>query len=494
MALQKLRLASLKLFGRFPKTEEFEAKDKALREEYDEYNRFGQSKEYEHFLEIKNYVESGEPSRIKEELKLLKYPGSEEHLKELEYKRLSKDKALKNYFRVKESETLNQFKSVELSGKPLRFKELKEIVESPDYQRHRSEHKKNNSDEFQHELEYISLKKDRELKTYLKLQSWKPLKDYFELEDSDLLNNFLDLEKHISSQEFIERKAYLLSKDKFEQTDAYKKLSEYKELSKSEKIIWFLGLVNSTKFDEIKRWELTFVDDFSVKKLDAQKWIPRYFWGEAILNKSYSLAADHHFYSDGNNLEIENSTLKIVTKKEEAEGLAWDLRLGFVPKTFSYTSGIICTGQAFRQMYGRFEAKVRFTKAPGVYHAFWLVGDKMLPHIDVFRQNGKKGSTLQGSLFTQNGAGRKPISVKSTLGGFNFDSNFFILSIDWLPNKMIWKINGIPYLETDKNLPDFPAYLVISSGVVAETNDSLLPATLEVDWVKCWKEKELTQQ
>jgi hypothetical protein len=59
---------------------------------------------------------------------------------------------------------------------------------------------------------------------------------------------------------------------------------------------------------------------------------------------------------------------------------------------------------------------------------------------------------------------------------------------------MIWKINGIPYLETDKNLPDFPAYLVISSGVVAETNDSLLPATLEVDWVKCWKEKELTQQ
>ena len=52
MALQKLRLATLKLFGRFPKAEELEAKDKALREEYEEFKRFGKSNEYEQFLEI----------------------------------------------------------------------------------------------------------------------------------------------------------------------------------------------------------------------------------------------------------------------------------------------------------------------------------------------------------------------------------------------------------------------------------------------------------
>ncbi|PKP35203.1 MAG: hypothetical protein CVT98_10315, partial [Bacteroidetes bacterium HGW-Bacteroidetes-15] len=102
MALEKLRLATLKLFGRFPKTEEYEARDKALREEYDEYLRFGQSKEYEHFLDLKRYIESGEHLRIKEELRLLKFQGSQEQLKELDYKRLSKDKSIKNFFKVKD--------------------------------------------------------------------------------------------------------------------------------------------------------------------------------------------------------------------------------------------------------------------------------------------------------------------------------------------------------------------------------------------------------
>lgn len=489
MALEKFRLATLKLFGKFPKTEEYEAKDKALREEYQEYLQFGQSKEYEHFQDLKKYIDSGEHLRVKEELRLLVYKGSQEELKELEYKRLTKNKAIKNYFKVKDSDSLKEFQSIELSGKPSRFTELKQIVESPDYQRHKAEHKKNNSDDYQHELEYKSLKKDSELKRYFKLKSWKPLIDFFELEGSDTIKSYLELETMISSQEFIDRKAYLLSKDKFEHTEEFKKFSEYQELNKSEKIMWYNSLLNTTKFDDIKRWELTFEDDFDSKKLDESKWIPRYFWGETILNKSYSLAADHHYYPDGKNIEIENSILTIKTQRESAEGLAWDLKLGFVPKSFDYTSGIICSGQTFRQKFGRFEAKVRFKKAPGVYHAFWLVGDKMLPHIDVFRQNPKSGSA-QGSIFTQNGEAKKPLSVKSSIGGFDYGSSFFILSIDWLPNKIVWKINGIPYLETDKNLPDFPAYLVFSSGVVNQTNDSVLPATLEVDWVRCWREKE----
>ncbi len=490
MALQKLRLATLKLFGRFPKAEELEAKDKALREEYEEFKRFGKSNEYEQFLELKKYVESGEPQRIKEELRLLKYQHSQEQLNEHEFKQLSKDKALKNYLKVQDSDTLNQFKSIELSGKPVRYKELKQIVESPDYVRHRNEHKRNNSDEYQKEIEYNTLKHDSELKKYLKLKNSKPFKDYFELEGSDKVKRFFELEKYLSTEEFKTKKQYLLSKNKFEQSEAYKKFTEYNSLNKSQKIVWFKSLENSTSFDEIKRWELSFSEDFSDKKLDTKKWITRYFWGEALLNKSYSLAADRHSYTDDKNIEINNSILKISTRKENAEGLAWDIRYGFVPKEFEFTSGMISTGQSFRQLYGRFEAKIRFTKAPGIYHAFWLVGDKMLPHIDVFRLNGKNNPVVQGSLFTENGAGKNPNAVKSTVGSFDFGSSFFILSIDWSPTKIVWKINGIPYLETNKNLPDAPAYLVISSGVVGQTNDSMLPVTFEVDWIKCWKEVE----
>ncbi|MDD2197363.1 MAG: glycoside hydrolase family 16 protein [Bacteroidales bacterium] len=487
MALHKFRLAAQKTFGRFPKTEELEAKDNALRKEYDDFLTFGESKDYTHYLELKNYVDSGEPKRVKKELELLKYPGSQEQFKELELKRLSKDKALKNYLKVKDSADLSFTNDVELSGKPVRHKELKQFVESPDYLVQRKSHKKNDSEEYKKELIYKQLKKNPDLKRYFKLINSTPFKDYSNLKGSDKVTSFNELKEFIHSQEFVNRKTYLLSKRKFEQSKEYKKVQEYEELKKSERIVWYKSLKGSTKFDEIKRWELIFADNFEEKSLDKNKWITRYYWGEALLNKSYSLAADNHYYTDGKNIELNNGILKIITKKEEVEGLAWDLKLGFIPKKFEYTSGLISTGQSFRQKHGRFEAKVRFTDTPGVYHAFWLVGDKMLPHIDIFRKNSKNTFT-QGSMYTPKDGGSKPLILKTKLGGFNFSSNFFILSIDWDAKSIVWKINGVPYMETTQNLPSMPAYLVFSSGVVNGVTPTTLPASLEIDWVKCWKE------
>ncbi|MDX9846912.1 MAG: glycoside hydrolase family 16 protein [Tenuifilaceae bacterium] len=492
MASQTLRLTALKLFGRFPKTEEVENKDRALREEYAEYLRFGQSEEYAHYLALKEYVESGEPLKVKNELNVLRFPNSEEHRKEIEFSKLKKNGSIRNYLRIKDSDILNQYKSIELSGKPTRYEELKQEVNTPEYRNNRKEHKKNNSNEYQHELEFHKLRVDADVKKYFKLKSWKPLKDYFELEGSDTVEQYYELEKYISSTEFIERKTYLLSKNKFEQTEAYQKLTEYNTLNKSEKIKWFLSLNNSKKFDEIKRWELTFSDDFEGNSLNTQTWLTRYFWGEALIHNSYSLAGDLHSNTNGKNIEVSNSIFKITTRKQQAEGIAWDGKYGFFPKTFEYTSGLVNTGQAFRQKYGRFEAKLKFTMMPNIYHAFWLVGDKMLPHIDVVRQNGKSKVKVQGSIFGVDGQSSKTRSIKSALNGFDFKNNFFILGIDWSPNKMVWTINGIPYMETNRYLPDSPAYLVFSSGVTAKANDDQLPATLEVDWVKCWKDTTTT--
>lgn len=492
MALLKFRLITRKAFGQFPKTEEVEAKDKVLRAEYEDFLSFGQSAEYNHYTELKKFAQSGEPERVQSELKQLKYSGSEEQLKELEFKRLSKDKELKNYFAINNSEDLRIIRNIELSGKPAHFKELDQLVKSSEYQSKRAYHKKDNSDEYQKELTLKELKKDVELKQYLKAMNKRVFKDYFKLEGSDKVNSYNTLKEYVQSQEFIERKAYLQSNKKFEQSEVYVKLQEYNAIKKSERIVWYESLIGSTKFDELKRWDLVFFDDFESSKLDKAKWMTRYFWGEALLKKSYSLAADKHYYTDEQNLSFENSLLKISTRQEQAEGLAWDLKIGFIPKKFDYTSGLISTGETFRQQFGRFEAKVRFSNTPGVYHAFWLVGDSMLPHLDVFRKNAKNTST-QGSIFWPKQSGSKPLVIKSQLGGFNFDSNFFILSVDWTPTKMVWKINGIPYMEDTKHFPKAPMYMVFSSGVTVGNAPISLPATLEIDWVKCWKEKNTAE-
>ncbi|HOP03998.1 MAG TPA: glycoside hydrolase family 16 protein [Tenuifilaceae bacterium] len=489
MALLKLRLSVLKLVGRFPNTETLEAQDKALREEFEEFNHFSQSNELNHFLSLQEFVKSGEPDKVKNELNALKYAGSQEHQKEQEFTKLSKDKTLINYFKVKNSSKLELFRNVELSGKPTRFIELQQVVESSEYKNNRRQHKKENSDEYQHEIEFKKLKADSELKQYFKLKKWKPLNDYFSIESSEILPKYEELKSYIESAEFKARKEYLLSKSKFEKSDAYQKLQEFKNLEKSEKIVWFFHCQKSNKFDDIKRWKLTFEENFDTKKLDSSKWITRYFWGEALLNKSYSLAADHHWYTDESNFEITNSTLKIITKQEATEGIAWDFKYGFVPKSFNYTSGLISTGQSFRQKEGRFEAKIKLTSTKGIYHAFWLVGDKTIPEIDILRQKGDNSSSFQGAYFWMNGEGKTKKSITS-VGGLNLKNNFFILSIDWDANSIVWKINGIPYKEEKNNLPDSPLYVVISSGVNSQPNDANLPVTLEVDWVRCWKNEE----
>lgn len=490
MALLKLQLSVRKLIGRFPKTEVIETTDKNLREELEEFNRFGQSDELKHYISLKEFVNSGEPEKVKAELKQLIYKGSDEHQKEDEFLKLSKSKPIINYFKVKDSETLEQFRSIELSGKPTRFAELREIVESIDYKSQRKQHKKENSDEYQKEVEYKKLKSDSELKRYFKLKKWQPLIDFFELENSDRITQYNELKAYVETEDFKQRKVYLLSKDKYEKSDTFSKVQEFKSLEKSEKIKWFFACQKSTKFDEIKRWSLTFSDEFSSSKLDSAKWITRYFWGEALLNKSYSLAADHHWYTDGKNLEINNGVLKIITKREAAEGMAWDFKYGFVPKKFDYTSGLISTGQSFRQKQGRFEAKIKLTGNQGVYHAFWLVGDKTIPEIDILRQKGESSSSFQGAYFWLNGENGKAKKSTTNLGGFNLKSDFYIFSIDWDEHRILWKINGIPYKETSNNLPDTPLYVVFSSGVNSQAKDELLPSTMEVDWVRCWEENK----
>lgn len=489
MALN-LRLATLKLFGRIPKTEEFEKRESALHEEYNELLRFAESKEYKNYLALKDFVESGEPQKTKQELALVKYSNSEEEKREAELIRLKKNKEVKNYLKVKNSDTPDFINSIEQSGKPSRYEELKQFVNSAEYRSQQKEHKKSNSDDYKKELEYKTLQKDSELKKYFKLKSWKPYLDFQKLEGTDTIRRYYELEEYIASNEFIERKKYLLSKGKFEQTEAYQKLVEFQNLEKSQKIVWFHKTQKSKKFDDIKRWELTFADEFNDKKLDTGKWLTRYFWGEALAQKSYSLAGDKHAYTDGANAEISNSTLKILTKKESADSLSWDKRFGFVPKSFDYTSGIINTGQSFRQLYGKFEAKVKFTMAPNLFHAFWLVGDSMLPHIDIFRQNGAKKPSVQGSLFWQNDNG-KINSFKAPLSGFNFTNGYYIMSVEWAPGKLTWKINGVTYAETTTNIPSAPAYLVFSSGVNGDMADPHLPAEMRIDWVRCWRNTEL---
>jgi beta-glucanase (GH16 family) len=291
------------------------------------------------------------------------------------------------------------------------------------------------------------------------------------------------LEAYINSDEFKKVFDYMAlpGKQKYELSDEYRLEQEYLTLKKSEKIKWFFKV----KFKELKAWNKTFEDDFTESKLDGKKWITRYFWGEEILKDSYSLAQDKHFVTDGKNIEIKDSVLTIITRQEEVVGKAWDPLLGFYPKDFSYTSGLISTGKSFRQKYGRIKAKIRLNNPGKVSHAFWMVGNQILPEVDIFKSDNSKLllSNISGNITSTGGVNRRT----SKIGGGKLAHDFFIYSLEWTPEKLVWKVNDLEVASVTEAVPQDPLFLVLSSGIFKDQVNGSIPARMDIDWIRVYE-------
>ena len=96
------------------------------------------------------------------------------------------------------------------------------------------------------------------------------------------------------------------------------------------------------------------------------------------------------YITEGNNVELSNGALKIVTRQEKATGKSWDPERGFFPREFDYTSGLINTGKSFRQQHGRFAAKIKLTGGQAASHAVSLMSNLIIPQIDIFKYDDGK--------------------------------------------------------------------------------------------------------
>jgi beta-glucanase (GH16 family) len=202
-----------------------------------------------------------------------------------------------------------------------------------------------------------------------------------------------------------------------------------------------------------------------------------------LLHDSYALPGEKHLFTDGKNLEMNGSTVKIVTKNEKVNGKEWNPAIGFYPKDFDYSSGIISTGSSFRTKYGRIEAKIKLQSSQDVFHAFWLGGETMLPQIDIFKCYNNKlfMSSFWGNPAEANGVHNDTASIKAS----KFAGNYFIYSLEWSPEKIVWKINDLEVKTQTSNIPSDPLYIVLNSGVVGDQPG--IPVKLEIDWVRCYQ-------
>lgn len=478
------------LFGFVPKTADYEAKQTSLRQEYKELKAFSKSKELDEYFKLEKEVTSPEFARRKKEIVSRKYSDTSEYAKERKYLKLNKKREIKRYYSIRDSVELKDFIEFDKSYDVKHYHTLEKYIHSDEFMSQRKKlgkKKFKETETYEKYLEFQSLKKSERFREYFRFKSSKDYVNFTLLIGSEMITAFEDLEHYIKSDEFRNVKEYMLLSPakKLELSDEYKLEQRYRELKNSEKIQWYLKVKDSNKFDEIKSWQLTFEEDFDADKLDGKKWLARYFWGEVLLNDSYSLDHEKQYMNHDKNLEIAGSTLKIITKREKVNGKVWNPGLGFYRRDFEYTSGIINTGSSFRQQYGLFEAKIRFNKGYPVNHACWLVSDMLLPHIDVV----KAAKKVSMGNYWGSSSGKGQVSKNETKVSLNrYSSDFFVFSLEWSENQLKWKINGINVNTVREGIPKAPMYINISSSLYTDVRNSVLPAQFEVDWIRCYKQ------
>jgi beta-glucanase (GH16 family) len=400
------------------------------------------------------------------------FKDTDEYRKFVEYKALKADPEIKSFLKSKEKEKTNKSRTV------LRYEELDILMKSSEFLA-----KKNmkpitfkDTEEYKKLLEYKRLKGSLEIKEFYKFKSSKEYANYLNTVGSTRLSRFNELKEYVASSEFKEKKNYLLDKKRFEKTEMFKEFQEYDKLKKSDDIIWYFKIKDSNKFNVLKSRELTFSDEFDTEKLDTKKWLTNYYWGEKLLKDRYSVESDLQAYTEKENFELLNSVLKINTKPQKVTGKVWSEGHGFSTKEFSYTSGLINSGNSFRQKYGVFTAKIKLGD-PNTKSAFWMLADKITPHIDICR-------TSKGKIWFDYFSSKE--NRAKTKIGSRYSNDFFIYTLEWTSDKLVWKINDTMVFSQTSDVPQEPMYILLAGGLDKPINGI---TSMEIDWVRVYQTK-----
>jgi hypothetical protein len=470
-------MASLRLLlGMIPSTAKIEQEEKALNDEFAKLKSFSGSDKLAEYEKLDKLVTSSDFVRKKKEIESLQYKSSEEYSREKEFLSMQKSKDIVLYFRTSAGDSLKKYKALEGSDRIKSYEALANEVNSLEFREKAKAKNFRETDDSKKLDEYKRLKDSTEIKDFYKFGKSKELANFRNIDGSTRLSRYNELKDYVATSEFKKQKEYLLDKKRFEKNEMFKQLQEYNKLKNDPDIIWYFKVKDSNKFDVLKNRDLTFSDEFDGEKLDTGKWLTNYYWGDKLLKGRYSVEDDLQAFTEKENFELRNSILKIHIKPQKIAGTAWTATKGFVKKDFSYTSGIINSAGSFRQKYGIFTAKIRLGD-PNTKNAFWMLTDKITPHVDICRTSKGK---VWFDYFSGNG-----VNPKTSLGS-KYSGDFYIYTLEWTPDKLVWKINNTEVLTQTAKVPQEPMYVVLA-GLLDKPISGM--TSMEIDWIRVYQPK-----
>lgn len=173
---------------------------------------------------------------------------------------------------------------------------------------------------------------------------------------------------------------------------------------------------------------------------------------------------------------------------------------------YNFTSARVKTQGLFSQQYGRFEARLKTPYGPGLWPAFWMLGDNIdavgwpqCGEIDIMELRGQEPHIIHGTIHGPGYSGGNPVSKSYTLTNARFDTDYYIYAIEWDENQIDFFVNNFLYQRiTREDVPgewvyDQPFFLILNVAVGGNyvgfpTEETPFPQTMVIDYVKVFQE------
>jgi hypothetical protein len=407
-----------------------------------------------------------------------------------EFRKLKNDPDIRAYFRFEASKDLKYYREMAGSHLLSRYSELVILTGTEEFRNKvaylKDAKKLEKSESWKKWLRFRELGAHDDVRFYLRYEKSSLHKNYLDIKDSHQLKRFLELKELCASEEFLKRKAYLEDSRKWEKTPEFARFQHFQSLKKDPGIVMFHKYENSDAFDFLKKWEITFEDDFNGKQLDAGKWTPNNYWADRLLGDNFSHAGDLQAYTGGKNSVVSQGILSLQVRKEKASGKRWVPAQGFIPENFEYTSDTLSTIRNFWQQGGIFEAKIKFNPVREVVQSFHLLGEAVSPQITLM-ESGPRSRTGLISYKDGEKPGFSGIDLKNLKKG-----KFHIFRLEWDGTLLTWKINDASVFSSSVGGLNQTVHLNLASLVIKEIEPSKLPVAFEVDWIRCYRKKPRT--
>lgn len=192
-------------------------------------------------------------------------------------------------------------------------------------------------------------------------------------------------------------------------------------------------LANSTE------QKLIFWDDFSLGQLDRSKWNVR------------TTGVTHN---NEQQAYVDSSETLYVLPEQAVPGAtngALVIHPRYCPgfktpegKQFDFISGRINTKEKFDFKYGSTAVRIKLPLGPGLWPAFWALGKEKWPEsgeIDIMEYVGEPdwvGAALHGPGY----CGESGLVNKKFFSGENDATDWHVYSVDWFPDRLIFKVDG----------------------------------------------------